>query len=162
MKRPPISLIAAAVVMLAGLAGLARAAVPQAGGGAAVTAPPNPIVIGGAYLRQSPPGGGAAAYCTIYNVSDAPDTLQSVASGAGALAMVHLDPGAAGDLTIPAHGSLRLAPGVGQVVLGQLYGPLRAGQTVDLEFTFAKAGQVLVIAPVIGVTAPTPTGGPPK
>ena len=42
-------------------------------------------------------------------------------------------------------------------MIEKLYGPIKAGQSVNLQLTFAHAGQLLVTAPVIGVTAPAPT-----
>jgi hypothetical protein len=38
-----------------------------------------------------------------------------------------------------------------------LYGTLKPGQTVNLQFTFAHAGEILVTAPVIAILAPAPT-----
>jgi hypothetical protein len=35
---------------------------------------------------------------------------------------------------------------------------LTPGQTVDIDLTFANAGQVVVTAPVIGIYATPPTG----
>ncbi|MDQ1742946.1 MAG: Copper chaperone PCu(A)C, partial [Pseudonocardiales bacterium] len=62
----------------------------------------------------------------------------------------------------PAGGSVSLAPGKGHVMITKLYGPLKAGQSVNLQLSFDKAGQVLVTAPVIAVTAPAPTAEAPR
>jgi copper(I)-binding protein len=61
-------------------------------------------------------------------------------------------------IPIPAHGSVVFKPGTAHVMIEQLYGTLAAGQTVDLSLTFANAGVVVVVAPVIGIYAPAPTG----
>jgi copper(I)-binding protein len=171
VSRPPLSLLAATVVALAGFAGLVRGALPVSSatsGSSTISSTSAPIVVGGAYVRQPANGINAAAYFTIYNTTGVPDQLLAVNSGAGAQTTLHLEtPGgmqlASGGLTIPAHGSAALAPGKGHAMIEQLYGPIKAGQTVNLELTFAKAGEVLVTAQVIGVTAPAPSaGGTPK
>jgi copper(I)-binding protein len=120
------------------------------------------IVVDGAYMRQPANRINAAAYFTIFNTTATPDTLLSVASGAGAQTTVHTETAGGGmaqmtgSLTVPAHGSLALTPGKGHVMIEQLYGPVLAGQTVNIELTFAKAGVVVVATRVIGVTAPAP------
>ncbi len=163
-----MSLIAAAIVVAAGVAGLVRGAMPQTVAGASAPASqPNPIVISGAYVREPANGINAAAYFTVYNLSDTADTLETVASGAGAQTTLHTsDAGGgmqpSGGLTIPAHGSYSLTPSKGHVMIEKLYGPLKAGQSVNLQLTFARAGEVLVTAPVIGVTEALPTPGVPK
>ncbi|MGI8667733.1 MAG: copper chaperone PCu(A)C [Jatrophihabitans sp.] len=171
MTRPPLSLLAAAVVVIAGFAGLVRGALPQSVPAAAGQASPagqgTPIVVSGAYIREPANGINAAAYLVIYNTTGSADQLVSASSGAGALTTVHAtSPGMAmmsmGSLSIPAHGSYDLSPTNGHLMIEKLYGPLKAGQSVNLELDFAKAGEVLVTAPVIGVTAPAPTTAIPK
>ena len=180
VRRPPLTVLAAAVVLLAGLVGVVRSAQPQStantasvgapGGGALSMAgmdgmsPDMAIMVTGAYLRQPANRINAAAYFTVFNTTASPDTLVSVASGAGALTTVHtegagggMQPAPSGGLPVPAHGSLSLTPGKGHVMIEQLYGPLLAGQTVNLELTFARAGVVIVTVRVIGLTAPVPT-----
>jgi copper(I)-binding protein len=166
VSRPSVSYFAAAVVVIAGLAGLVRGALPQSTPSAATTTSDSPgIVVGGAYVRQPANGVNAAAYFTVYNTTDQADQLVTVESGAGAQTTLHLENASgsmtlnAAGLTIPAHGSAALAPGKGHAMIENLYGPVTAGQTVNLQLTFAHAGQILVTAPVIGVTAPAPTGG---
>jgi copper(I)-binding protein len=167
VNRPPLSMLAAAVVVLAGLLGLVRGALPQSAASTAAPASTSPgIVVGGAYVRQPANGINAAAYFIVYNTTDAPDQLVTVQSGAGAQTTLHLETGSGGmqldsaGLTIPAHGSAALSPGKGHAMIENLYGPVKAGQTVNLELTFAKAGEILVTAPVIGVTAPAPGASP--
>jgi copper(I)-binding protein len=45
-------------------------------------------------------------------------------------------------------------------MIEKLYGPLKAGQSVNFELNFDKAGRLLVTAPVIAVTAPAPAAAP--
>ena len=175
VRRPPLPVLAAAVVLLAGLIGVVRSALPQStaasSAGTSTTSqsmagmdgmsPNMAIEVIGAYLRQPANRINAAAYLTVFNTTSTPDTLVSVASGAGAQTSVHTETATggmqdAGGLTVPAHGSLALTPGKGHVMIEQLYGPVLAGQTVNLELTFSKAGVVVVAAHVIGVTAPAP------
>jgi copper(I)-binding protein len=168
VKRLPLSLLAAALLTVLGLAGLVRGAVPQSSAAATSTGQDSgaPIVVSGAYVREPANGVSAAAYFTIYNTSDSPDALRTVQSGAGADTSLHTDGSGAmqhtAELSIPAHGSLSLTPGKGHVMITKLYGPLKAGQSVNLQLSFDKAGQVLVTAPVIGVTAPAPTAAAPR
>jgi hypothetical protein len=165
MTRPPVSAFAAGIVAVAGLAGLVRGAVPQVAdatrlGGAAT----DPIVVSGAYVREPASPAVAAAYFTVYNTTGADDTLTSVASGAGRDAEVMSDGNGSmrvspSGLRIPAHSSVTLAPGKGHMMIDHLLGPLRPGQYVNLQLTFAGAGPVNVSAPVIAISAPAPTAG---
>jgi len=163
VSRPSASVLAAGVVAVAGLAGLIRGAVPQVAasvGGAAT----DPIVISGAYVREPASPDVAAAYFTVYNTTGTDDTLTSVASGAGADAVLHTDDNGsmtatAAGLRVPAHSSVTLSPGKGHVMIEHLLGTLRPGQYVNLQLTFANAGPVNVSAPVIAISAPAPTVG---
>jgi copper(I)-binding protein len=179
VSRPRVSVLAAAVVLAAGLVGVVRSALPQstasAGGSVAGTttqgggsmagmngmSPDMAIEVTGAYIRQPANRINAAAYFTVHNTSGTPDTLLSVASGAGSQTSLHTETAGGmqpsqGGLAVPSHGSLALTPGKGHVMIEKLYGPLLAGQTVNLELTFARAGVVIVTTPIIGVTAPAP------
>ena len=166
--RPRFSLVAAGVVVLLGLAGLVRGAVPQSAPKPASTTATAPIVIGGAYIREPANGVNAAAYFTVFNTTDAPDTLTTVVSGAGAQTTLHSEVANgnmtidANGLVIPAHGSVSLSPGKGHAMIEKLYGALKPGQTVNLSLTFAKAGTVLVTAPVIAIAAAAPSAVAPK
>jgi len=167
VKRLPLTLAAAILLTVAGLAGLIRGSEPQAAASdtAASAAPHGPIVVSGAYVREPANGINAAAYFTIYNTTGAPDVLTAVESGAGGQTTLHTE--SAGGmqpstgLTIPAHGSLTLSPGKGHIMIEKLYGPLRPGQNVNFQLTFAKAGELLLTAPVIAVAAPAPTAEAP-
>lgn len=147
--------VAAGVLILAvGTAGLVRGAVPQAAANASGDTGSAPIVVSDAFVRPPvPPTQLAAAYFTVYNTTSVDDTLLSVATGAGATAELHKEVNGvmtaiSGGVVIPAHGSLVLSVGKGHVMIGDLFGPLKAGQLVNIELTFANAGPVDVVAPV--------------
>jgi len=164
--RIPVPIVAcAAVVIIAGGAGLVRGAQPLPAGNPSSSSSSDPIVVSDAYVRASaPPTDAAAAYFTVFNTTGTPDRLETVISGAGASAVLHVEENgqmvvsAAGPV-IPAHGSLVFSTGGGHVMIEQLYGPVRAGQSVSLELTFQNAGVVDVTAPVIALGAPAPTSG---
>lgn len=167
VKRFPLPLIAAALLVVAGLAGLVRGAespataADTAADAAAVSK--RPIVVGGAYVREPANGINTAAYFTVTNNTDAPEVLTAVTSGAGAQTTLHtgsMRPSAG--LSIPARGSATLSPGKGHVMISELYGPLKAGQSVNFQLTFSTSGQVLLTAPVISVTAPAPIAEEPR
>lgn len=151
------------VLAVIGAAGLVRGAVPLSSGssdGTSVSS--DPIVVSNAYVRPpAPPTDAAAGYFTVYNTTGKPDTLESVTTGAGATAVLHtanMKPDANG-VVIPAHGKLVLSTGNGHVMIEKLFGPLRAGQTVNMDLTFANAGVITITAKVIALGAPVPTGG---
>jgi periplasmic copper chaperone A len=161
--RPAVWWVAAVLVAVAGVAGLARGATPQSisGGGGTTGSPP--IVVTGAYVPQPASPDVAAAYFTVYNTTAVADTLVSAATGAGEEAILHTETN--GSMTetpngvlIPAHSSVQFKPTTGHVMIENLLGTLLPGQTVDLDLTFANAGQVVVEAQVIGVYATPPTG----
>jgi copper(I)-binding protein len=165
MRMPWPAAVAGMAVAVLGAAGLIRAAVPLpvGGGGGGATSSSLPIVVSGAYVRQpASPTDAAAAYFTVYNTAGRPDRLESVISGAGATAVLHsvengrMTVNPAG-VTIPAHGKLVLSTGSGHVMIEQLFGTLRPGQSVNLDLTFADAGVITVTAPVIALGAPAPT-----
>ena len=163
MKLPA----AAGILLVAvGAAGLIRGAVAQPVADVSGNTGADPIVVSNAFVRPPvPPAKEAAAYFTIYNTTDQADTLESVASGAGATAVLHVQVGGvmtavSGGFEIAAHSSLVLSVGKGHVMIGDLYGTLRAGQTVNLELTFRNAGPISVAAPVVPFGAATPGSTP--
>ncbi len=163
MRTPRPAAIGALAVGLLGAAGLIRATVPVAVPAAASSSAP--IVVSEAYVRQpTPPTDAAAAYFTITNTTDRADRLDSVVSGAGASTMLHtsgMQMNMAG-VTIPAHGRLVLSTGKGHVMIEHLFGVLRPGQSVNFDLSFASAGTITVVAPVIAPGNPAPRigGGP--
>lgn len=174
MRMPWPAVLAGSMLVAVGTAGLIRGAVPAAVATGGSSTPAPPIVVSNAYVRQpAPPTDAAAAYFTVYNTTARNDTLTSVASGAGASAVLHTIvngqmTAAVGGVVIPAHGDLVLSAGNGHVMIEQLFGTLLPGQSVNLELVFANAGPIDVSAPVIALGAPAPQGasggaaGPPK
>lgn len=165
MRIPWPAALAGTLLAAVGVAGLIRGAMPPAAATAGSSASA-PIVVSNAYVRQpAPPTDSAAAYFTVYNTTAKADTLTEVTSGAGATSVLHATvdgkmTAAANGVVIPAHGSLVLSTGEGHVMIEQLFGTLRPGQSVNLELIFANAGPIDVTAPVIALGAPAPTGSP--
>lgn len=153
--RAPV-VAAGTLVVLAGGAGLVRAAVPTHPGNSGGTASA-PIIVTGAYVRAPVlPNTSAAAYFTVHNTTAKADTLLDIQTGAGASAVLHTDNAdgtmsAVPTATVPAHGTLSLVTGKAHVMITRLFGTLSPGQTVNIDLDFANAGQVDVTAPVRSV-----------
>lgn len=156
--RLPWQAVAGGVLVAAlGAAGLVRGAVPQS----AASDPPSggasdPIVVTGAYVRPPvPPTKLAAAYFTVYNTTAKADRLTSISTGAGASSTLHiLDSSGAmrvspNGAAVPAKGKLVLSTGTAHVMIAQLFGPLKAGDRVNIELQFRDAGPIDVVAPVV-------------
>jgi copper(I)-binding protein len=119
-----------------------------------------------AYIRQPASPDVAAAYLTVRNDGNTPDRLSSAYCGAATTTTVHSDSAAmvagqnapATPLAVPAKAVASLTPAKGHIMLDQLTGTLKAGDTVSLLLRFDKAGQVLIDVPVIGITEPAPGG----
>jgi copper(I)-binding protein len=174
----PAGFVAAAVAVVLGVAGLIVGARDDAGqsvpGAAASTAPAPPVngttvgdlTVYDAYIRQPASPDVAAAYLTVRNDGESADRLSSAYCGAAGRTSVHADsaamqPGdeaASTPLPVPANGTVSLTPAKGHIMLENLTGTLRAGDTVSLLLRFDKAGQVLLDVPVISITAPAPGG----
>lgn len=149
------SLLAGLLAILLGAAGLIRGAVPLAvptGGGGTSSSPP--IVVSDAWIAAPvPPTQAAAGYFTVYNTTAKPETLIAVTTGAGASNVLHtyvkgVMTVAPNGVTIPAHGKLALAVGQGHVMITQLFGTLKAGQTISMTLTFPDLPPVNVQAEV--------------
>lgn len=163
MRVPWQAVVGGVALALIGGVGLVRAAVPMAVPHvAASTNTANPIVVSNAYVRPpAPPSKSAAAYFTVFNTTAKADKLISVDTGAGQTAVLHTAnmTAVASGLVIPAHGKVVLSTGHGHVMIQQLFGKLKPGQTVNIDLTFANAGIVSVAAKVIALGVPAPTGG---
>ena len=175
----PSGFVAAAVAVILGVTGLIVGARNDAGqnaaGAAAASAAPAPPVDGTTvgnltvydpYIRQPASPDVAAAYLSVRNDGSSPDQLSSAYCGAAGTTSVHADSAAMqpGDeakstpLRVPANATVRLTPAKGHIMLENLTGTLKAGDTVSLLLRFDKAGQVLLDVPVISITAPAPGG----
>jgi copper(I)-binding protein len=161
MRMPWPAVVACVAIAAVGIFGLVRGSVPESSGG--TSADTVPIVVSNAWVRApAPPTKSAAAYFTVTNTTGSPDRLVSVESGAGATTVLHTAGMAANSdgAVIPAHGQLVLSTGRGHVMIEQLFGTIRAGQTVNLDLTFQHAGVISTVAKVIALGAPVPTGAP--
>jgi periplasmic copper chaperone A len=174
----PRGFVAAGVAAVLGIAGLvvgARTdATPSAEGGTAAspTAPSvtgttvGDLTVADAYIRQPASPDVAAVYLTVRNDGNTPDQLSSAYCGAATTTSVHADSAAMqpGDeakntpLAVPGNSTVSLTPAKGHIMLDNLTGTLKAGDTVSLLLRFDKAGPVLIDVPVISITAPAPGG----
>lgn len=156
------------VVLVAGLA-LGGVACGDSGtsSSSATTAAPGttePVDVGvvatGAWARTSPASAEAgAAYMTLTNTSASDVELvgAAVPSSVAATAEVHetsrAESGMMGmkrvaSLTVPANGSVELAPGGYHIMILQLVEPLVAGEDIPITLSFADGDEVQVIAEV--------------
>lgn len=135
------------------------------------------IAVYGAYVREPASTQTAAAYLVITNIGKKTDTLSSVSSGASTSAMLH-DVNTSGttmaapsnaeqaggvetmtatpNVAIKPGQTITLKPGAGHIMLEGLIGPIVPGQTVNLLLSFARAGGVVIPAPVIAIGAAPP------
>ncbi len=128
------------------------------------------ITIDKAWARATPKGADVGAgYFVVHNNGKTPDKLtggsadfasveiHEMKSDNGVMKMAEMKNG----LNIPAHGTIRLAPGGYHVMFTHLTKPLAKGDTVKATFTFDHAGAVAVEFPVeaIGAAAPPPMKG---
>ena len=126
------------------------------------------IAIDKAWSRATPKGADTGAgYLTIHNNGATPDKLtggsadfaaveiHEMKSENGVMQMRELKDG----LNIPAHGTVRLAPGGYHIMFTHLTKPLEKGQTVTATLTFEHGGPVTVQFPVQAVGAASPMKG---
>jgi len=128
------------------------AAVTAAGlAGCAARAGADPAMeLTSAYVPVPQAPGMTVAYVVIRNNGPA-DRLVSARTSDGGRVQFRAAPGAAvavRSVPIPAHATLRLAPGrVHMVITGA--GPLHGGKAITLTLVFARAGPLSVLAQVI-------------
>ena len=120
--------------------------------------PGGSIAVRDAWIRAAAEGGLSAAYLTITNGTAADDALIGVSApelattvslhetttGDDAMTGMHHTP----SIAVPANGTVTLEPGGFHVMLEGLQQDLAAGDTVQLELTFERAGPVTVAAQV--------------
>jgi len=156
------------VVLVAALAlGGAACGDSDSSSSSATTAAPGttePVDVGvvatGAWVRTSPASAEAgAAYMTLTNTSGSDVELvgATVPASVAATAEVHETSMAEGgmmsmkpvaSLTVPANGSVELAPGGYHIMILQLAEPLVAGEDIPITLSFADGDEVQVIAEV--------------
>jgi len=107
-----------------------------------------------------------AAYFTLTNLGDASDILVSAASDIAETVEIHehtlrdgvMRMGPAGDIALPAGGSVILKPGGLHVMLIGLKYPLKKGNSFDLTLEFANADKITVSVSIGGVADKGPAG----
>ncbi len=107
------------------------------------------------------------AYMTIRNTGTDPVTLTGMRSDAAGMPMLHKSStdasgmasmAPAGDIVIPAGGSISLEPGGLHAMLMHLTRPLVEGDSFPLVLLFDDGGEVSVQVPVLGPGARGPGG----
>ncbi len=123
------------------------------------------IVVEKPWARATPKGADVGVgYFVVHNNGAAPDTLtggsadfatveiHQMKTEGGVMKMAQMTNG----LDIPAHGTIRLAPGGYHMMFTHLTKPLTKGEKVQATLTFAHAGPVTVDFNVEGVGAAGP------
>ena len=165
-----VSAAAVASAIVVGVLGATGLVLGQTSANSASAAGTGQVSVVNAYVRAPvPPTKLAAGYFTVYNTTSTPDRLLSVQTGAGGTATLHVENAngvmtamSANGVEIPAHGSFTLSTGTSHVMIGDLFGRLVAGQSVNMTVQFQNAGTVTVVAPVIAVGARAPTSAAPS
>lgn len=116
------------------------------------------IAIDQPWARATPAGAQTgAAYMTIDNKTNVADRLTGCASTVADKVQIHEMKMVSGvmqmrevadGLAVPANGSVTLKPGSYHIMLIGLKHPLKAGDSVPMTLTFAKAGNISVTVPV--------------
>jgi periplasmic copper chaperone A len=128
------------------------------------------ITINKSWARATPKGAEVGAgYFVVHNNGEIPDRLtggsadfarveiHEMKTENGVMTMPELKDG----LAIPAHGTVRFAPGGYHLMFTHLTKPLVKGEKVKATLSFERAGQVAVELPVegLGASGPAPTTG---
>ena len=128
------------------------------------------VVVEKPWAHATPKGAEVGAgYLVVHNNGAAPDTLtggsadfakveiHEMKMDNGVMSMPELKNG----LSIPAHGTIRFAPGGYHVMFTHLTKPLVKGEKITATLNFEHAGPVAVEFPVesIGASGPAPTKG---
>jgi len=126
----------------------------------------NDVIVSDAFARASatPTAETGVVYVTIANKGAAPDQLTGVATDAAQMAHLHKSEMKDGVASMSPVGSLTIAPGETvvmkpgglHIMLMGLKAPLKKGDHLGLDLTFAKAGTIHADVPVGGVGAMTP------
>ena len=120
--------------------------------GAAHAAQADHVRASDAWIRVLPGSLPAAGYVTLYNDADQPALLQGASGNAYGSVMLHesaTDTGMGrmrmvGQLPIPAHGQVALAPGGYHFMLMDAAAPVQPGQSVKLTLRFADGSTLAV------------------
>lgn len=120
----------------------------------------NVFVLGPAPDGPAVAGGRTGVFLSLYAMHD--DRLESV-KAEGTASQVSIIGGA---VNLPANSLVDLGGPVPQVVMSGLANPLQGGETVPMDFTFAKAGTISLDVPVeeqsfeFGTYSPPPSPSP--
>ncbi|NYI05486.1 copper chaperone PCu(A)C [Allostreptomyces psammosilenae] len=162
-----------AVAALAGAALLTLAATGCSGAGAgdggAEPTPPR-LSVRDAYVPQPASADVAAGYLVVENAGSTPDRLVGVSSPAATVTLHRGEDGAmvpTDGFDVPAEGELAFERLGNHLMLSELAGPLREGDTVEMTLTFATSTPIEVEVPVTSMTyrpdgsgsAPDPAAG---
>jgi len=122
------------------------------------------------WTRATPPKAQTAGgFLTIENNATAPDRLVSASSPIAGRVEIHvmrMDNGvmvmrpATDGITIPAGGSVALAPGGFHIMFMQLKEGLKEGDTVPVVLSFEHAGDIEALFPVGSIGTAGPAGAP--
>lgn len=117
-----------------------------------------------ASLGTSRPGG---AYLILRNEGDAPVSLTGMQADIAGMISIHetkttsdgiSSMAPAGNIVIPAGGTVALEPGGYHAMLMQLQSPLTKGETFPLTLTFSDGTKLEINVPVLGIGARGPEG----
>lgn len=130
---------------------------------AAAAAPPG-VHVEHAWIRWLPAKLPSAGYAVIVNDSDAPVSLTGAQSAAYGTVMLHRSMLANSDsrmemvaqLDIPAHGSVKLAPGGYHLMLSRVKRPIKPGDEVPMILEFAGGATLQVPFSVLPANASGP------
>lgn len=162
----PHRLLALATFILAGLGGLA--ALPAARAAGAAVPPPGtptstaaPLAVSNGWVRWLPNGLPEAGYLTLTNRGDQPLDLVSASSPDFGSVMLHqsISNGSTqrmvmvDKLTIPAHGTVAIAPGGYHLMLMAATHPIAPGATVQIILKFSNGATLAAALPVRPPTA---------
>lgn len=130
---------------------------------ASAAAPPG-VRVEHAWIRWLPANLPSAGYAVIANDGDAPVRLTGAHSAAYGMVMLHRSMLANSDsrmervdqLDIPAHGSVKLAPGGYHLMLSHAKQPIKPGDKVPVALHFADGTTLQVDFSVLPANAPGP------
>lgn len=118
-----------------------------------------PLELSGYWARASLPGTKVSGgYVTITNHSDTADKLIDASAVRSGRTEIHqmsvtdgimtMRPIGDGGLEIPAHSTVELKPGGFHIMFMKLPEPFKAGETVEVNLTFEKAGETTLALPI--------------
>lgn len=153
IMRRMCALVLGGVLILAGCQGGGSSNDHSAAG----VADADTLWVYGAWARPGSAGGMSAVYAQIQNGTAAVDTLHAVTTPVANTVEVHesfenedgtrgMRP--AGPLPVPAGGQVKLEPGGFHVMLIRLSEAVQPGDSLTVDFQFARAGSRVVRAPV--------------